>query len=81
MLPGRCSDPAEMGGRITRHSIYRRMYMSLDFKASEKFNKLDSEIASAKSLPDLTKISGYDATKTQTLKNDNGTLKWVTDEA
>ena len=26
-----------------------------------------------------TQISGYDATKTQTLKNVNGTLKWVTD--
>ena len=55
--------------------------MSLDCKAAEKFNKLDSEIASAKALPDLTKITGYDATKVQTLKNDEGTLKWVTDEA
>lgn len=25
-------------------------------------------------------ITGYDKTKTQVLKNDNGTLKWVTEE-
>ena len=27
----------------------------------------------------LTKITGYDATKTQTLKNVNGVLTWVSD--
>lgn len=29
---------------------------------------------------DLTTITGYDGTTTQTLKNDNGTIKWVSDE-
>ena len=29
---------------------------------------------------DPTKFTGYDATKTQTLKNVEGTLTWVTDE-
>ena len=28
----------------------------------------------------LTSITGYDATKTQTLTNDQGTLKWVDNE-
>lgn len=55
--------------------------MSLDAKAAEKFQKLDQEIASAKTLPDLTAITGYDATKTQTLKVKDGAIKWVTDEA
>lgn len=30
---------------------------------------------------DPTEYTGYDATKTQTLKNVEGTLTWVTDEA
>lgn len=30
---------------------------------------------------DPTDYTGYDATKTQTLKNVEGTLTWVTDEA
>lgn len=29
---------------------------------------------------DPTEFTGYDATKTQTLKNIEGTLTWVTDE-
>ena len=32
-------------------------------------------------LLNATNVSGYDATKTQTLKNIEGTLTWVTDEA
>lgn len=43
--------------------------------------QIKKEIADAKAAADLTKITGYDKTKTQTLKNDAGTLKWVTDEA
>ena len=54
--------------------------MSLDNNAANKFAELDEGIAQAKAAADLTKISGYDKTKTQTLKNDSGTLKWVTDE-
>ena len=29
---------------------------------------------------DLTQVTGYDVTKTQTLKNVEGTLTWVDDE-
>ena len=68
------------GGRITRHHSQEAI-MSLDNNAANKFAELDEGIAQAKAAADLTKISGYDKTKTQTLKNDSGTLKWVTDEA
>ena len=31
-------------------------------------------------MPNMASITGYDPTKTQVLKNDSGTLKWVTEE-
>jgi len=34
-------------------------------------------LADSGTLKDLKSVTGYDATKTQTLQNDKGTLKWV----
>lgn len=50
-------------------------------KITAKIADLDGDIASVQANLEahtyLTSIQGYDATKTQVLKNVNGTLQWV----
>ena len=60
--------------------------MSIDYKGAQELNALNkkqSEDIAGKqaALMNATNVTGYDATKTQTLKNDKGTLKWVDDVA
>ena len=44
---------------------------------AEEVDELSDEVGSL----DPTEYTGYDATKTQVLKNVSGTLTWVTEEA
>ena len=61
--------------------------MSLGYVGKEELNKKHAEEAASTGTAingkqtDLTKATGYDATKTQVLKNVEGTLTWVTEEA
>lgn len=64
--------------------------MSIDYKGAQELNAERTATKTAVSANTtaisgkqavLTGVSGYDATKTKTLKNDKGTLKWVDDEA
>jgi hypothetical protein len=56
--------------------------MSIDNQYTAAIEKKIAKVdADAKAAADLTKITGYDATKVQVLKNDEGTIKWVTEEA
>lgn len=57
-----------------------KLYRDITSKDVYIFNGSSYELFAGKSLDtQLKAISGYDATKTQTLKNDNGTLKFVND--
>ncbi len=57
------------------------LYNTLDGDATDivKESGLDSKLATLGYVK-LTSVSGYDATKTQVLKNVEGTLTWVTEE-
>lgn len=57
------------------------LYNTLDGDATDvvKDSELDSKLATLGYVK-LTSVSGYDATKTQVLKNVEGTLTWVTEE-
>lgn len=57
------------------------LYNTLDGDATDivKESELDSKLATLGYVK-LTSVSGYDATKTQVLKNVEGTLTWVTEE-
>lgn len=57
------------------------LYNTLDGDATDivKESELDTKLATLGYVK-LTSVSGYDATKTQVLKNVEGTLTWVTEE-
>ena len=57
------------------------LYNTLDGDATDivKESELDSKLATLGYVK-LTSVTGYDATKTQTLKNVEGTFTWVDDE-
>ena len=51
-----------------------------NFADSETISEADSEEITEATVSDLLRtITGYDGTKTQTLKNVNGTFTWVDD--
>ena len=60
---------------MKKDSYYK--IMKIDNSSIEE--QLDLLVTAIESL-DPTSYTGYDDTKTQTLKNDKGTLKWVDDE-
>lgn len=48
---------------------------------NEKFEYIEYMLKQLQELVNLTTLPGYDATKKQTLKNDNGEFKWEDDVA
>lgn len=72
---------AELFYAVDYKAFVDSLYNTLDGDATDivKESELDTKLATLGYVK-LTSVSGYDATKTQTLKNVEGTLTWVDDE-